>query len=139
MCRVPRRLSDSELARTQLLCNFRSKHTAPLVGYARDASSTILLYSWSSRYLLSEHDLNGVDVSRFQHFVIMNLKPLSEEQQREAIKHQLKDAKQFEHLAAFKEIRLEHDRIFTQVAFPDEKERREIENFEQQNRFFASA
>jgi len=91
-----------------------------------------------TRVVLSSRpqELNGVDASRFQHFVIMNLKPLSEEQQREAIRHQLKDAKQFEHLTAFKEIRLEHDRIFTEVAFPDEAERLEIENFAQPNLFF---
>ena len=83
-------------------------------------------------------DLNGVDVSRFEHFVIMDLKPLSEEQQRQAISNQLKDSESFEHLAAFGKIRREHDRIFEEVAFPDEKERDEIERFEQRNLFFAS-
>jgi len=81
-------------------------------------------------------ELNGVNVSEFQHFVIMDLKPLSEEQQRAAISQQLKDADHFEHLTALSKIRREHDRIYKE-AFPDEAERAEIEGFEQANLFFA--
>ena len=46
-----------------------------------------------------------MDASLFGHFVIMNLKELSAEQQRRAIAHQLDDSEQFMHLAAFGQIR----------------------------------
>ena len=80
-------------------------------------------------------DLNGVDARRFKHFVILDLKPLSEEQQSKAVSNQLANAEQFTRLTAFGKIRKEHDRIY-KSAFPDEKERREIEAFEQPNLFF---
>ena len=78
----------------------------------------------------------GVEVARFQHFVILDLKPLSAEQQSTAVSNQLANAEQFKHMAAFSEIRRGHDRIYKETAFPDEAERREIETFEQPNLFF---
>ena len=82
-------------------------------------------------------DLNGVDVARFQHYVILDLKPLSAEQQPGNLL-QLANAERFKHMAAFSEYG-EHDRIFTEAAFPVEAERREIEAFELANLFFGTA
>lgn len=84
---------------------------------------------------------NGVDAARFCHFVIINLKPLTPEQQRAAIMYQLEHSPQevrnkFDHLDAFRTIRFEHDRIYETKAFADAKERRTIEEFEQPNCFF---
>ena len=103
-------------------------------------------------------ELNGVDASRFRqaptclntvhssptfaslamrrHFVIMNLKELTAEQQHEAVSHQLKEADDFTHLAAFGEIRQKHDDIYREVAFKEETQRHDIETFEQPNKFF---
>lgn len=52
-----------------------------------------------------------MDASLFHHFVIMNLKELSAEQQRRAIANQLEDSEQFVHLAAFGEIRQVQPRV----------------------------
>ena len=82
----------------------------------------------------------GVELKRYDdaRFVIMNLKPLSDEQQREAIEYQLKDSTDFDHLSAVAAIRREHDRIDREVTFQTDAERYEIEHFARQNRFFAS-
>lgn len=71
-----------------------------------------------------------------RHFVIMNLKELSAEQQAAAVSHQLKEADDFTHLAAFGEIRQKHDDIYREVAFKEETQRHDIETFEQPNKFF---
>jgi len=71
-----------------------------------------------------------------RHFVIMNLKELSPKQQRDAVSHQLKEADDFTHLAAFGEIRQKHDDIYREVAFKEETQRHDIETFEQPNKFF---
>jgi hypothetical protein len=71
-----------------------------------------------------------------RHFVIMNLKELSAKQQRDAVSHQLKEADDFTHLAAFGEIRQKHDDIYREVAFKEETQRHDIETFKQPNKFF---
>ena len=104
----------------------------------RGSIETLVLEELSSmRVVVSSRpqDMNGVDTSKFSHFVIMLLKPLSTEQQHEAIAHQLKDAEQFRHLTAFGVIRKEHDEVYETKAFPNEEDRGRIERLEQRNRF----
>eukprot|EP00966_Prymnesium_polylepis_P271540 6273580-Prymnesium_polylepis.1 len=80
----------------------------------------------------------GVDIEEFkEHFVIVDLKPLSDDQQKQAIEMQLKlnpFGKTFsENLLRFCEIRKEHDRIYREFAFPTAGERDRIESFEVPN------
>jgi len=60
-----------------------------------------------------------------QSFAVMSLKPLSDEQQKQIILHQVKVQKNefFENLLKFAEIRKEHDRIYFNEAFADPKDR----------------
>mmetsp|Transcript_2992 Transcript_2992/g.8957 ORF Transcript_2992/g.8957 Transcript_2992/m.8957 type:complete len:1166 (+) Transcript_2992:1503-5000(+) len=80
----------------------------------------------------------GVDIELFKsRFVILDLKPLSEQQQQKAIEVQMQMhpfGKTFSrHLLAFSAIRAEHDRIYREVAFPSAAERARIEEFEAPN------
>ena len=81
----------------------------------------------------------GVNREDFRaHFVILDLKPLSDEQQKEAISRQLDEhplGKAFsEHLLAFVAIRKGHDEIY-QGVFNTVHRRRAIESFLVPNRF----
>jgi hypothetical protein len=49
---------------------------------------------------------------RYTDFVVMDLNPLSEEQQRKVIHNQLGENEHFDHLMTFSRIRSEHDRIY---------------------------
>ena len=64
-----------------------------------------------------------------KHFVVLNLKPLSDDQQRAVIEGQLGDNPFFEHLMRFSAIRHEHDRLYSQELFPETEQRAEIEGF----------
>ena len=70
-----------------------------------------------------------------KHFVVLNLKPLTDEQQRQMIQGQLKGNDFFEHLMAFMRIRRGHDELYVRTAFMDDDERRRIESFEVPNLF----
>ena len=81
----------------------------------------------------------GVNLDNFMsRFVVFDLKPLSEEQQREAIQNQLQGfqtGKAFsDHLTAFAAIRKGHDEVYGRI-FSDEK-RACIEGFGVPDRFF---
>lgn len=79
----------------------------------------------------------GVEKKHFlESFVIVNLKPLSDEQQRKAIGIQLKGLEFSDHLMAFGAIRREHDRIFVHEAFPDDNDRRMLETMNYPDGFF---
>ena len=78
----------------------------------------------------------GVKLARYNEarFVVMNLRPLSDEQQRVAIAQQLDGSADFDHLSAFAAIRREHDKIYAK-AFPDDDMRRAVESFEHPDKF----
>eukprot|EP00966_Prymnesium_polylepis_P270616 6251836-Prymnesium_polylepis.1 len=73
----------------------------------------------------------GVNKALFCSFVVFDLKPLSEQQQQQAVESQLAlipYGRTFSHhLLKFTEIRTEHDRIYTEVAFPSPDDRDRIE------------
>ena len=80
----------------------------------------------------------AVNIGLFEsRFVILDLKPLSEQQKQKAIEVQMQMhpfGKTFSrHLLAFSAIRAEHDRIYREVAFPSAAERARIEVFEAPN------
>ena len=68
-------------------------------------------------------------------FVIMNLKPLDDDQQRAIVAAQLRDDEFFGHLLAFHAIRKQHDCIWLSNAFQSEAARRKIENTSAPDRF----
>eukprot|EP00966_Prymnesium_polylepis_P009559 220508-Prymnesium_polylepis.1 len=83
----------------------------------------------------------GVEVDDFKsRFVILDLKPLSEAQQQEAINVQLEQnsfGRIFsKHLLSFSAIRSEHDRLYYGEAFPSAEERARVEGFAVPNRQF---
>ena len=53
----------------------------------------------------------GVQLDRYTDFVVMDLKPLSDEQQRAVIEHQLGDNAHFDNLMKFSKIRKKHDKL----------------------------
>ena len=63
-----------------------------------------------------------------------DLKPLSAEQQTNAIQAQIGGSEFFHHLRAFTLIRTEHDRIYREVAFPSAEARAAIEGFSHPNK-----
>ena len=69
----------------------------------------------------------GVRVDLYEDFCIMDLKPLSDEQQRSVIHTQLGDNEYFDHLLSFSKIRSEHDRIYREDAFPSAEDREFLE------------
>jgi len=80
----------------------------------------------------------GVELADFKpRFVILDLKPLNDKQQQQAIDFQLEQnpfGKAFaEHLMAFSTIRQEHDRVYREEAFPSAEERDRIEGFKVPN------
>ena len=62
-------------------------------------------------------------------FVIMNLQPLTQEQQGAAIQMQLQGSEFFERLAKFSAIRTRHDEVYTADAFPVAADREALERF----------
>ena len=64
-------------------------------------------------------------------FVIFDLSALSDAQQNAVIRSQVQfaSAELLEHAAALSQIRSTHDRIYTETAFPSEKDRDRIERF----------
>ena len=72
----------------------------------------------------------GVRVDLYPDFVVMDLKPLSEEQQKRLIMTQLGDNAAFDHLMSFSKIRREHDRIYEDEAFARSYERELLESIE---------
>ena len=81
----------------------------------------------------------GVRLQLYQkRFVIMNLKELSDEQQRTMISAQLGDDEQFRKLSGFSKLRKDHDHIY-QEAFPEQRSRDEIEHFTVPDRFKTDA
>ena len=69
----------------------------------------------------------GVRLRLYKRFVIMNLTPLSEEQQNNAIQMQLQGSEFYERLNKFSKIRKEHDRVYAMQAFPLEPDRTFLE------------
>ena len=70
-----------------------------------------------------------------QGFVIMNLEPLSPEQQTAAIGKQLSDNNFFSHLQQFSEIRKRFDEIYVRDVCPVEEDRQRIEKYNVPNLF----
>ena len=70
-----------------------------------------------------------------KHFVVLNLKPLTDEQQSAMIKGQLQGNDFFEHLMAFAAIRRGHDDLYVSSAFADEDDRKGVEAFGRRNLF----
>jgi len=68
-------------------------------------------------------------------FVIMNLQPLTSEQQHTIVVKQLQENQFFEHLMAFSKIRKDNDCIYRTLAFPEDSDRVYFENFKVPNRF----
>ena len=68
-------------------------------------------------------------------FVILNLEALTEEQQRAAIKMQLKESAFFNHLSAFSGIRQAHDALYATEAFPLEADRASLEQMDLKDHF----
>ena len=77
--------------------------------------------------ITSRYEGVRVDHTRF---VVMDLKPLSEEQQKRLIMTQLGDNAAFDHLMSFSKIRREHDRIYEDEAFARSYERELLESIE---------
>ncbi len=73
---------------------------------------------------------------RYRDFVVMDLSPLSEDQQRDITRNQLGKNEHFEHLLQFSSIRSEHDRIYLSEAFSRERERDFVEEITSPDRFF---
>ena len=81
----------------------------------------------------------GVDAEKWKEsFVIANLKPLSDEQQRQMVASQLGKNVFFENLAEFTKIRTKHVEIFNTLAFPDADERKRIVNYSAPNYQFVN-
>ena len=73
----------------------------------------------------------GVRLSMYQEeFVIMNLKPLTMEQQNSLISLQIGDNEFFKQLSATVNIQRTHDAIYTATAFPSPADRKEIEEMQ---------
>ena len=73
----------------------------------------------------------GVRLSMYQEeFVIMNLKPLTMEQQNTLISLQIGDNEFFKQLSATVNIQRTHDEIYTTTAFPLPADRRAIEEIQ---------
>ena len=70
-----------------------------------------------------------------RNFVIMNLEPLSKEQQQAAIRMQLEESAFFNHLSQFSEIRQMHDKLYVTSAFPREADRLALEGRKLPDRF----
>ncbi len=70
-----------------------------------------------------------------RHFVIMNLKPLTAQQQSDAINKQLSNSEFYNHLHAFSTIRAHHDQLYKTEAFSYEQDRRSIEKFKKPDMF----
>ena len=70
-----------------------------------------------------------------KHFVVLNLKPLTDEQQSAMIQGQLQGNAFFEHLMAFAAIRRGHDELYVGSAFADKERRESVEAFERPNLF----
>ena len=70
-----------------------------------------------------------------RNFVIMNLEPLSKEQQQAAIRMQLEESAFFNHLSQFSEIRQMHDKLYVTSAFPREADRLALEARKLPDRF----
>ena len=60
----------------------------------------------------------------------MNLKPLSPEQQKDAIGQQLSGNNFFSHLQQFSEIRKQFDRIYYEYVCPTPEQREQIEKYD---------
>ena len=70
----------------------------------------------------------GVRLSMYQEeFVIINLKPLTMEQQNSLISLQIGDNEFFKQLSATVNIQRTHDEIYKTTAFPSPVDRKEIE------------
>ena len=65
-----------------------------------------------------------------EEFVIMNLKPLTMEQQNTLISLQIGDNEFFKQLSATVNIQRTHDAIYTATAFPSPADRKEIEEMQ---------
>ena len=62
-------------------------------------------------------------------FVVMNLQPLTQQQQGAAIQMQLRGSEFFERLSKFSAIRTRHDDVYTADAFPVAADREALERF----------
>ena len=65
----------------------------------------------------------GVRIELYNDFVVVDLKPLSHEQQRAVIEQQLEHNEVMDHLLAVSNIRQEHDRVFEKAFSSDERGR----------------
>ena len=93
--------------------------------------------SWIGARVLVTSRPEGVRVRLFQRrFVMLNLKPLSDKQMLDSVEQQLAGNDFFRHTIAFSAIRAEHDRLYTEQAFPAEPDRARVERWSTPDRFY---
>ena len=81
----------------------------------------------------------GVSLGRYNDFTILDLEPLSEEQQLKVVTNQIGENKFVEHLLAFSNIRAEHDRIYEEEAFSKDEDREFVEKMDPEDHFLLSS